>query len=61
MSEFEQKLTPKLDSPAKRVNRSPYLTQRNVDYRWKILNNPDAQAELFDTHTESQMQAYEKT
>jgi hydroxymethylglutaryl-CoA reductase (NADPH) len=60
MSEFEQKLTPKFESPAKRVNRSPNLTQRNVDYRWKTLDNPNAQAELFDAHTESQMQAYEK-
>jgi hydroxymethylglutaryl-CoA reductase (NADPH) len=60
MSEFEQKLTPKFESPAKRVNRSPYLTQRNIDYRWKTLNNSDAQAELFDAYTESQMQAYEK-
>ncbi|GMQ48766.1 hydroxymethylglutaryl-CoA reductase [Vibrio sp. 10N] len=60
MSEFEQKLTPKFDSPAKRVNRSPYLTQRNVDYRWKTLKNPSAQAQLLDAHTESQMEAYEK-
>ncbi|WP_418642950.1 hydroxymethylglutaryl-CoA reductase [Vibrio chaetopteri] len=60
MSEFEQRLTPKFDSPANRVNRSPYLTQRNVDYRWKALDNPNARGELFDAHTESQMQAYEK-
>lgn len=60
MSEFEQKLTPKFETPAKKVNRSPYLTQRNVDYRWKTLNNPSAQAELLDAHTESQMHAYEK-
>ncbi|MGF1773165.1 hydroxymethylglutaryl-CoA reductase [Vibrio maritimus] len=60
MSEFEQRLTPKFDSPANRVNRSPYLTQRNVDYRWKTLDNPNARGELFDAHTESQMQAYEK-
>lgn len=60
MSEFEQRLTPKFDSPANRVNRSPYLTQRNVDYRWKTLGNPNARGELFDAHTESQMQAYEK-
>lgn len=60
MSEFEQKLTPKFESPTKRVNRSPYLTQRNVDYRWKTLDNPNARGELFDAHTESQMQAYEK-
>ncbi|WP_353499348.1 hydroxymethylglutaryl-CoA reductase [Vibrio sp. CB1-14] len=60
MSEFEQRLTPKFDSPANRVNRSPYLTQRNVDYRWKTLDNPSARGELFDAHTESQMQAYEK-
>lgn len=60
MSEFESKLAPKFDSPAKRVNRSPYLNQRNVDYRWKTLNNPSAQAQLLDLHTEAQMEAYEK-
>lgn len=46
--------------PSKKLPRSPYLTPKNVAQRWKVLDNPQAQAALFDLNTETQMLAYHK-
>ncbi|MCL9776668.1 hydroxymethylglutaryl-CoA reductase [Vibrio methylphosphonaticus] len=58
--ELETKLTPKMHSPTSRINRSPNLTKRHVDYRWGKLDNDSARAQLFDPHTEAQMDEYNK-
>ncbi|NUW74995.1 hydroxymethylglutaryl-CoA reductase [Vibrio mediterranei] len=60
LTEFDAKLSPKQHTPSQKVNRSPYLTARNVDYRWGILDNSEAKSQLLDAHTESQMDAYAK-
>ncbi|KFA97813.1 hydroxymethylglutaryl-CoA reductase [Vibrio sp. ER1A] len=60
LTEFDAKLSPKQHTPSRKVNRSPYLTARNVDYRWGILDNSEAKSQLLDVHTESQMDSYAK-
>ncbi len=60
LTEFDAKLSPKQHTPSRKVNRSPYLTARNVDYRWGILDNSEAKSQLLDAHTESQMDSYAK-
>ncbi|MFA0442614.1 3-hydroxy-3-methylglutaryl-CoA reductase [Vibrio sp. 10N.286.49.C2] len=60
LSELQDKLAPKTHSPSQRVNRSPNLTQRHVDYRWKQLDNDEAKQQLLDPHTMSQMLSYNK-
>lgn len=58
--EFIDKLTPKFHSSDLRVNRSPYLTERNVNYRWKALGNEESRRQLLDPHTKDQMELYSK-
>lgn len=58
--EFIDKLTPKFHSSDLRVNRSPYLTERNVNYRWKALGNEESRRQLLDPHTQDQMELYSK-
>ncbi len=53
-------IAPKHGAITKRVNRSPYLTEKNVDYRWNKLDCPDSRAELLDPHTQQQMSVYDK-
>ncbi|MCG9788803.1 hydroxymethylglutaryl-CoA reductase [Vibrio barjaei] len=60
LTEFDAKLSPKQHTPSRKVNRSPYLTARNVDYRWGILDNSEAKSQLLDPHTKSQMDSYSK-
>lgn len=60
LSEFDTTLSPKQHTPSRKVNRSPYLTARNVGYRWGILDNSEAKSQLLDAHTESQMDSYAK-
>lgn len=60
LSEFDTKLSPKQHTPSRKVNRSPYLTARNVGHRWGILDNSEAKSQLLDAHTESQMDSYAK-
>ncbi|MGR5295470.1 hydroxymethylglutaryl-CoA reductase [Vibrio mediterranei] len=60
LTEFDAKLSPKQHTPLRKVNRSPYLTARNVDYRWGILDNSEAKSQLLDPHTKSQMDSYSK-
>lgn len=59
--ELENKLQPHFEKPANKLTPSPYLTEKNVTRRWTALDNQESQKELLDPHTESQMQAYEKT
>ncbi|SEG02107.1 hydroxymethylglutaryl-CoA reductase [Vibrio hangzhouensis] len=58
--EFIDKLAPKFHSSDLRVNRSPYLTERNVNYRWKALGNEECRRQLLDPHTQEQMALYSK-
>lgn len=58
--EFIDKLAPKFHSSDLRVNRSPYLTERNVNYRWKALGNEECRRQLLDPHTLEQMAIYSK-
>ncbi|MFC5079783.1 Hydroxymethylglutaryl-coenzyme A reductase [Vibrio thalassae] len=60
LTEFDSKLSPKYHATARKVNRSPYLTEKNVNYRWGVLNNIDAKLQLLDSHTHAQMESYSK-
>ncbi|CAH0529639.1 hydroxymethylglutaryl-CoA reductase [Vibrio hippocampi] len=59
-SELEARLSPSHAPITQRVNRSPYINQRNLNDRWNKLNNPAAMQHLFDAHTQQTMSAYEK-
>lgn len=59
-NEFNTRLSTSFHPVNKRINRSPGLSERNVDYRWQKLNNPNAQQRLLDPHTQRTMTAYKK-
>ncbi|MCJ2377049.1 hydroxymethylglutaryl-CoA reductase [Vibrio sp. ZSDZ34] len=58
--QMNELIAPKHRAITQRVNRSPYLTEKNVDYRWQKLACPDSKLELLDPHTQQQMSVYDK-
>ncbi|PMH44505.1 3-hydroxy-3-methylglutaryl-CoA reductase [Vibrio sp. 10N.286.49.B3] len=58
--ELEQSLQPHFEAVTNKLTPSPYLTEKNLQRRWKALEQPELQQELLDPHTHQQMQSYEK-
>jgi hydroxymethylglutaryl-CoA reductase (NADPH) len=56
----DEPLRPHFEKPTNTLTKSPYLTHKNVDRRWKALNNPALKNEILDSHTYSQMDKYAK-
>lgn len=58
--ELEQTLQPNFSPIKNKLTPSPYLTDKNIERRWKALNQDDLKAQLLDPHTLANAQAYEK-
>jgi len=58
--QLEQILQPKLTSPTLKLTPSPYLTAKNVERRWQVLNTRTSKSALLDDSTEQDMLSYHK-
>ncbi|WP_117232484.1 hydroxymethylglutaryl-CoA reductase [Vibrio maerlii] len=58
--EIEQRLTPSHEPLRTNQSKNPYLSPKQVEKRWKVLELESAKQELFDEKTEQDMLAYQK-
>ncbi|MGY3571347.1 hydroxymethylglutaryl-CoA reductase [Vibrio sp. SCSIO 43135] len=58
--QLEQTLRPNLGRSSLRLTPSPYLTDKNVDKRWSVLESLTDKSQLLDATTEQQKEVYAK-
>ena len=58
--ELQQSLDPHFEQPKSKLTPSPYLTEKNIERRWKLLDKPALKTELLDEHTRNQADVYQK-
>ncbi len=60
LGQIENKLAPDTSPPAVTLPRSPYLSDKAIENRWKIIDKPDIQETLLDPNTYKQRKVYGK-
>lgn len=56
--QLQQTLSGKFQPVHNKLTPSPFLTEKNLERRWQVLDNFPAKAELLDPHTQQQTDAY---
>lgn len=59
-ADLQQALSAKFQLPKNKLTPSHYITQKNVDQRWSVLDDDAIKAELLDGHTLNQTDVYHK-
>ncbi len=58
--ELQRTLSPHFEPTKNKLTPSPYLTEKNIERRWKVLEKPALRDELLDDHTRIQADVYQK-
>ncbi|QIA64785.1 3-hydroxy-3-methylglutaryl-CoA reductase [Vibrio astriarenae] len=57
---LKEKLEPRFGRAEKRLTPSPYISDKNLERRWKKIDNSEWQAQLLDGFTREQAELYNK-